>query len=86
MPSRAKRVSGANRALHDALRELHAGGCRGLHLVHGADLLGSDGLGTVDGTHPTDVGFLCKFAAAANLLPKIAAAAIFVLQKLSRGL
>ncbi len=58
VPSRAKRVSGANRALHEALRELHAGGCRGLHLVHGADLLGSDGLGTVDGTHPTDVGFL----------------------------
>jgi len=28
-----------------------------LHYLEGANLLGTDGEGTVDGTHPTDLGF-----------------------------
>jgi hypothetical protein len=33
-------------------------GVTGLHYLSGTDLLGHDTLGTVDGTHPTDVGFM----------------------------
>ena len=29
----------------------------GLHYVEGASLLGADGEDTVDGSHPTDLGF-----------------------------
>jgi hypothetical protein len=28
------------------------------HYIPGGDLLGHDGEGTVDGVHPTDVGFM----------------------------
>lgn len=29
-----------------------------MYYVHAAELLGADGEDTVDGTHPTDLGFL----------------------------
>ncbi len=49
-------------AKNDYLRDLHkrllAEGWRGLHYVPGADLLGHDGEGAVDGVHPTDLGML----------------------------
>lgn len=38
--------------------QLKAEGLTNLHHVPGANLLGDDGEGTVDGIHPTDVGFL----------------------------
>jgi len=47
-----------NVELKAAYDRLIADGVAGLHYVEGADLLGGDGLGTVDGTHPTDLGFL----------------------------
>jgi lysophospholipase L1-like esterase len=47
-----------NRALRDAVGRLVAGGVRGLTVVDAERLLGDDGDGTVDGIHPTDLGFM----------------------------
>lgn len=46
-----------SRQLRAAYEQLLAEGCGNLYCVAGADLLGTDGEGTVDGTHPTDLGF-----------------------------
>lgn len=46
-----------NRALADVVDQLRKDGITGLHEISGAGLLGDDGDGTVDGTHPTDLGF-----------------------------
>jgi hypothetical protein len=49
----------ANRAaLREAIQRLEASGVRGLSLLPGAPQLGDDGEATVDGSHPTDLGFL----------------------------
>ncbi len=47
-----------NCALREAYERLVGGGVANLHYVAGERLLGDDGEATVDGTHPTDVGFL----------------------------
>jgi len=47
-----------NAALRDVFRRLQEVGMPGLWLVAGETLLGDDGEATVDGAHPTDVGFL----------------------------
>jgi hypothetical protein len=44
-------------ALRRAYDELRSDGVRGLAYLAGADLLGADGEGTVDGSHPNDLGF-----------------------------
>lgn len=53
---------GAHEAKNVALQEVYAGlkqeGVTGLSYVPCDNLLGDDGLATVDGTHPTDLGFL----------------------------
>lgn len=46
-----------NVELKKAYESLLADGVQGLTYVPCDNLLGSDGLGTVDGTHPTDLGF-----------------------------
>ncbi len=56
--SRAKRERESRAELEDVYRRLEQKGVGNLYRVAGEDLLGHDGLGTVDGTHPTDVGFL----------------------------
>lgn len=49
----------ANRAaLRKAYDRLVADGVTGIHYVTGEQLLGDDGDATVDGSHPTDVGFM----------------------------
>ena len=45
-------------ALVHAYDNLVAGGIRNLHYIPGADLLGQDGDGTTDGSHPNDLGFM----------------------------
>lgn len=45
------------RSLRNAYEELVAEGVGGLHFVQGDDLLKGDEEGTVDGVHPTDLGF-----------------------------
>ena len=51
----------ANEANHAALRDAYAAiqaeKIAGVYYLKGDDLLGSDGEGTVDGSHPTDLGF-----------------------------
>jgi len=47
-----------NAELRQVYKRLMDSGIRNLHYVPGDDLLGHDGEATVDGTHPTDLGFL----------------------------
>lgn len=47
-----------NVALREAWRELVAGGDRAVYLLRGQRLLLDDGEATVDGVHPTDLGFV----------------------------
>jgi hypothetical protein len=47
-----------NAALRVAYRRLRAAGVSGLHYVPAEGLIGDDGEATVDGVHPTDLGFL----------------------------
>ena len=66
---------GGHEAKNEALQKVYAGllqdGVTGLNYVPCDNLLGDDGLGTVDGTHPTDLGFLRQ---AEVLAPVIASA------------
>ena len=54
--------TGGHEAKNEALKAVYAqllqDGVTGLSYVPCDNLLGTDGLGTVDGTHPTDLGFL----------------------------
>src|SRR5207253_4322374 len=45
-------------ALRKAYERLVKNGCKGLHYLSGEKLLGEDGEATVDGSHPTDLGFV----------------------------
>jgi hypothetical protein len=60
---------------HKALREvfdaLTAAGVKQLYYLPGDDLLGSDGEGAVDGSHPTDLGFVRNSQAYENILRPI---------------
>ncbi len=47
-----------HRALREAYDALRREGVKGLHYVPATDLLGADGEGTVDASHPTDLGFM----------------------------
>jgi hypothetical protein len=58
VPDRLKHTDGDNAELQSALHRLKERGVKGLYLVKGNSLLGEDGEATVDGAHPTDVGFL----------------------------
>ena len=58
VPSRGELARGKNSALRAIYEKLKGEGDANLHYVPGTNLLGSDGEGTVDGTHPTDLGFL----------------------------
>ncbi|MFM9009452.1 MAG: SGNH/GDSL hydrolase family protein [Planctomycetota bacterium] len=58
LPASRELVRRKNDALRAAFERLTADGVTGLHHVNGALLLGTDGDATVDGTHPTDLGFL----------------------------
>lgn len=53
-----ERHEASRAALREAYDLLIAEGVSGLVYVHGESLLGEDGEDTVDGSHPTDVGFL----------------------------
>lgn len=55
--SRKDSYSGKNAALRAFYTKLIAEGERNVCYVRGEELLGPDGEGTVDGTHPSDLGF-----------------------------
>jgi lysophospholipase L1-like esterase len=52
-------------------QQLLAEGVTGLHYLSGETLLGTDGEGTVDGTHPTDLGFMRMAEAMGPVLRKL---------------
>ena len=56
--SAADRNAGNRAALKAAFDEMTKRGVKNLHYLEGAKLLGKDGEDTVDGSHPTDLGFL----------------------------
>ena len=55
--SRRVRNETSRKAFQDVYARLMADGVSGLHYLEGATLLGADGDDTVDGSHPTDLGF-----------------------------
>jgi lysophospholipase L1-like esterase len=57
MAERRESAASKNAALEAAYQELIANGVQKLFYIPGASLLGDDGEATVDGTHPTDLGF-----------------------------
>ncbi|MFW6059403.1 MAG: SGNH/GDSL hydrolase family protein [Phycisphaeraceae bacterium] len=57
-PMRRDRYRNSNMALRAAYDRLREAGVKHLHYVPCAPLLGEDNEATVDGTHPTDLGFM----------------------------
>ena len=55
--ARRAKVAGANAILRQLYDTLKKAGDAHVHYVHASQLLGGDGEDTVDGTHPTDLGF-----------------------------
>jgi lysophospholipase L1-like esterase len=55
---RKERYSSANAALREVFAKLKKSGVKNLHFISGENLIGDDHEATVDGTHPTDLGFL----------------------------
>lgn len=66
--SAARRNRESRLALREGFDGLRESGLRGLHLLAGAHLLGDDGEGTVDSSHPTDLGFHRQAEAFAKIL------------------
>ncbi|MEX0777527.1 MAG: SGNH/GDSL hydrolase family protein [Phycisphaeraceae bacterium] len=58
VPAHRQRCNQNNLALRQVHGQLRDEGCPALHLVPGEHLLGDDGQGTVDGAHPSDLGFI----------------------------
>ena len=58
VPARRERNNSSRREFRAAYERLQHAGVNGLHYVEGNQLLGDDGEDTVDGSHPTDVGFI----------------------------
>ncbi|NOS68739.1 MAG: hypothetical protein HOP33_02270 [Verrucomicrobia bacterium] len=58
LPSRRAGYSKSNAALRNIFEKRVKAGDRRLFYVRGEKLLGTDGQGTVDGVHPTDLGFM----------------------------
>ncbi len=57
-PDRQEAHADSRRELRAAFETMLAEGDSALHLLAHTDLLGSDDEGTVDGSHPTDLGFM----------------------------
>jgi lysophospholipase L1-like esterase len=58
VPSRKERYTSSNAAFREAFLNLKKSGVKNLEYVTSENLIGDDGEGTVDGTHPNDVGFM----------------------------
>jgi lysophospholipase L1-like esterase len=56
--TRQAKVTGANELLRKLYEKLKAAGDKNVYYVPTSRLLGADGEDTVDGSHPTDLGFL----------------------------
>ncbi|MFP6766003.1 MAG: SGNH/GDSL hydrolase family protein, partial [Planctomycetaceae bacterium] len=71
----SKRIRNASSraALRDVFNQLRSDGDRHIFYLKGEDLLGNDGEGTVDSSHPTDLGFLRQAEAFRRVLEPILA-------------
>jgi lysophospholipase L1-like esterase len=58
VPTTATAHRKKSEALKQAYGNLVAAGVKGLHVRNADDVLGNDGEGTVDGSHPTDLGMM----------------------------
>jgi hypothetical protein len=58
LPGPRKRNQESQAALKSAYERLTKAGIKGVHYLEGAHLLGDDNEGTVDSSHPTDLGFM----------------------------
>lgn len=66
--SKRERNESSQAALRAAFDRLRKSGVKNLHYLKGADLLGDDGEGTVDSSHPNDLGFMRQAEAHARVL------------------
>jgi hypothetical protein len=58
LPKRDAHHTANHAALHECFEKLKAAGVTGLTYIPGDNLLGDDGEGTTDGSHPNDLGFV----------------------------
>jgi hypothetical protein len=58
LPGVAKRNADSRAALYKAFREMTWDGVQSIHYIDGPGQLGDDDEGTVDSSHPTDLGFM----------------------------
>jgi hypothetical protein len=65
---RRERNDASRKALKAEYEKLLAGGDKNLHYLPGEILLGDDGEDTVDGSHPTDLGFIRQADAMEKIL------------------
>ncbi len=68
VPSKANGNAANHAALKAAYENLKKEGVKGLYYLPGEHLLGDDGEGTVDSSHPTDLGFMRQADAFAKVL------------------
>jgi lysophospholipase L1-like esterase len=73
LPAAAKRNADSRAALKNAFDALVKAGDKNLFYLAGDKLIGDDGEGTVDGSHPTDLGFMRQADAFAEALAPILA-------------
>ena len=71
LPKPEQSITAKNAALRKVFEHLMADGVRNLHYVQGEPLLGADGEATVDGVHPTDLGFMRMADALEPMLRKV---------------
>ena len=69
--SKRERNETSRAALKAAYDQLRKSGVKDLHYLKGADLLGDDGEGTVDSSHPNDLGFMRQADEHAKVLAPI---------------
>lgn len=69
--SARKRHQGSRAAYVRAYDKLVGSGIKNLHYLEGANLLGNDGEGTTDGSHPNDLGFMRQADSMEPILRKI---------------
>lgn len=73
LPPAEQSITEKNTALREIFDRLKAGGMKHLDYILGIPLLGDDGEGTVDGVHPTDVGFMRMAEAMDPIVRKVIA-------------
>lgn len=71
--SKAARNDGNHQALRAAYEDLLQAGVKHLYYIEGDSLLGEDGEGAVDSSHPNDLGFLRQAEAFARVLDPLLA-------------